>query len=239
MEVLAIIPARGGSKSIPLKNMKLLNRKPLIDYSIQAALKSKYVSRIIVSTDNEKIEKYAIKNGIEVPFKRPAKLSNDRASTIDVIRHAINFLDEKESYIPDVVTLLQPTTPFRTVKMIDSSIRLLNQSKADIIIAVKNSKNHPFRTFWYKKFLKPLNKDFLKYHQRQMFPKCYYPTGEIYTFWTKNLKKFNHMYGPKILPLIPKNHISIDIDEPLDFFIAEQIMKKLNRSSTHNISKIF
>ena len=230
--ILALIPARGGSKSIPMKNMKSLCGKPLIYYSINSAINSKLITRIIVSTDNSLIRSYSDKLGAETPFLRPKKISQDKSSTLDVIVHTLDFLEKNESYVPDIVTLLQPTTPFRTSSMIDSSIRLLNRSQGDIVLGVKNSKNHPFRSFWHKKFLHPLKKDFLKYHQRQMFPASYYPTGEIYTFWTKNLKRFNHIYGPKIVPLfLKKNQVSIDIDDPLDFFIAEQIMLKWKKTS--------
>ena len=199
---------------------------------ISLSLKSKKINRIIVSTDNLHIKKIAEKFGAEVPFLRPKKISQGKSSTLDVIIHALTYLSNHESYIPDIVTLLQPTTPFRTTEMIDLSIRMLQRSNADIVLGVKISKNHPFRSFWHKKFLKPLKKDFLKYHQRQLFPTNYYPTGEIYTFWTKNLTKFNHIYGPKIVPLISKkNQISIDIDNPVDFFIAEQIMSNLRKLS--------
>jgi len=232
MEVLGLIPARGGSKSIPMKNMKKLCGKPLIYYSINSAIHSKLISKVIVSTDNPQIKSFSKKTGAEVPFLRPKKISQGKSSTLDVIIHALTYLSNHESYIPDIVTLLQPTTPFRTTEMIDLSIRMLQRSNADIVLGVKISKNHPFRSFWHKKFLKPLKKDFLKYHQRQLFPTNYYPTGEIYTFWTKNLTKFNHIYGPKIVPLISKkNQISIDIDNPVDFFIAEQIMSNWRKLS--------
>ncbi len=235
MKILAIIPARGGSKSIPMKNMKKLCGKPLIYYSINSAIQSKLISKIIVSTDNPKIKSFSKKTGAEVPFFRPKKISQDKSSILDVVIHALTYLSNYESYIPDIVTLLQPTNPFRTSEMIDKSIRMLQCSNADIVLGVKITKNHPFRSFWPKKFLQPLKKDFLKYYQRQLFPTNYYPTGEIYTFWAKNLIKFNHIFGPKIVPLISKkNQISIDIDEPIDFFIAEQIMlnwKKLSKLS--------
>ncbi len=232
MEILAIIPARGGSKSIPLKNMKKLCGHPLIYYSIHAAKNSKLISKIVVSTDNPKIKSFSEKAGVDVPFLRPKKISNDKSSTLDVIFHTIDYLSKNESYEPDIVTLLQPTTPFRTSSMIDSSIRMLKQSKADIVLGVKLTKNHPFRSFWLNNYLKPLKKDFLKYHQRQLFPKNYYPTGEIYTFWTKNLTKFKHIYGPKVFPLISKkNQINIDIDDPLDFFLAEQLMSNYTKIS--------
>ena len=225
-EILAIIPARGGSKSIPKKNIKNLFNKPLLEYSINCAKNSKYVTRIIVSTDDKKIATIAKKAGAEVPFLRPKKLAKDDSKTIDVIKHAVEFLDLSESYKPDIITHLQPTTPFRTTSQLDKSINLLINSRATSILGVKKIKTHPYRAYWSsKKYLTPFKKNFLDYHQRQSFPDCYYPTGEIYVYWYNTLKKYGTIYGPKILPFIDKNSINIDIDTPFDFFVSEMKLR--------------
>ena len=124
MKILAIIPARGGSKGIPLKNIKKLNGDPLIKYTIDVAKKSKRLDRIIVSTDNEKIAILAKKYGVEVPFTRPKIISGSKATQFQVIKHVLDFL-KTEEYFPNIVVLLQPTSPFRTVKVIDDSIKRL------------------------------------------------------------------------------------------------------------------
>jgi len=226
MKVLAIIPARGGSKGVPGKNIRKLNGKPLIGFTVEAAKKSKYVNRVVVSTDNQKIANIAKSFGAEIPFVRPKYLAVSSAKTIDVIKHTLKTLKNKFQYEPDIVTLLNPTVPFRKEDAIDESIEVLAKSKVDITIQVKEMTDHPYRAYWLKNnFLKPLKKDFLKYHQRQMFPECYYSTAGISTFWNKNIAKYGHMFGPKIKPIISHDESNIDIDNIFDFFMAEMISK--------------
>lgn len=226
MKVLAIIPARGGSKSIPLKNIQKVGRKPLIVHTINAALNSKKISRIIVSTDNEKIRKIALKAGAEVPFLRPKKIGKDTTPTVEVVKHVLKFLSSKESYIPEIITSLIPPNPFRTSKMIDRSINLLRNSNASCVVGVSRIKTHPYRSFWKKgKYLKPMNENFLRFYQRQTYPTCFYPNGSIFTFWGKTLKKYNNIYGPKILPLeSKKSEIIVDVDDWFDLFVCEMKM---------------
>ena len=230
MKIVAIIPARGGSKGIPLKNIKKLFGKSLIEHTINAALNSKKINKVIVSTDNEKIARISKSLGAEVPFLRPKKISTDSSNSIDVIKHALKKL-EKSKFIPDIIVMLQPTSPFRTSQMIDKSIDLLTKSKSTSIISVAKIKKHPYLSFWhYDKYLKPFKKDFLKYYQRQLFPELFYPTGGIYTFWASTLTKYNSLYGPRIMPMIISNEIiNLDIDSNFDFFIAE-MYKNYNKN---------
>lgn len=223
MKVLAIIPARGGSKEIPMKNIKKLGGKPLIEYTIQAAKKSKEINRIIVSTDSTRIAQISLKAGAEIPFLRPKALSKDNSSIIDTINHTLEFLRINESYVPDIISLLQPTSPLRTSQTIDQSIRMLKKSKFTSVIAVSEIKTHPYASFWNNNnYLVAYNSNFRKYDQRQKYPALYYPTGSVYTFWNTTLKKYNSIYGPKIKPLIEQ--FSIDIDTKYDFFIAEMMI---------------
>ena len=226
MEILSIIPARGGSKGVPGKNIRKLNGKPLIAYTIEAAKKSKFTNRVILSTDNKKISNIAKSFGAEIPFIRPKYLAVSSAKTIDVVKHTLKILKKKYQYEPDIVTLLNPTVPFRKEDAIDESIKELVKSKADIVIQVKEITTHPYRSYWLKNgFLKPFKKDFLKYHQRQMFPECYYSTAGISTFWNANITKYGHMFGPKIKPIISHDESNVDIDSIFDFFVAEMISK--------------
>ena len=141
MKILAIIPARGGSKGVPLKNIRKLNGNPLIEYTIKSAKKSKYVNRIIVSTDDKKIAAIAKSSGAEIPFIRPKRLAVSSAKTIDVVKHTLSTLKKKFGYEPDVVTLLNQTVPFRNEDSIDESIQVMVKSKAYIVIHVKEIKN--------------------------------------------------------------------------------------------------
>lgn len=226
MNILGIIPARGGSKGIPLKNIKKICGTPLIEFTINSAIKSKKVNRIIVSTDNKKIAKISQSLGAEVPFLRPKNISADSSSTIDVVKHAIKKL-QKDDYVPDIITILQPTSPFRTYEMIDSSIELLKKSKATSVISVEKIKKHPFSSFWlYDQNLKHFRKDFSKFHQRQLLPKLFSPTGAIYTLWLSTLMKYDSLYGSRIKPMIIDNEIiNLDIDNDFDIFIAEMYKK--------------
>jgi CMP-N,N'-diacetyllegionaminic acid synthase len=140
--LLGIIPARGGSKRLPRKNVIELGGKPLIAWTLESALCSKYIDRIFVSTDNSEIAEIAKNYGVEVPFMRPAELASDHAQTIDTVLHVISELEkQKETY--DYVVLLQPTSPLRTVEDIENSIEMLEESKSDGIISVCEAEHPP------------------------------------------------------------------------------------------------
>lgn len=224
MNVLCIIPARSGSKGIINKNIRKLSDKPLIYYSINSAKKSNLIDKIIVSTDDEKIIKISKKYGAEIPFKRPKKFATDCATTFDVVKHAIEFLEKNQAYHPEIVIILQPTSPLRTTKIIDDSIKKLIKSKASSVISVAKIKKHPFSAFWLKNNeLKPFHKNFKKFDRRQKYPDLFFPSGSVYVFWSENIKKYNSIYGSKIKHIFDKD--DLDIDEPLDFFFTEMIMK--------------
>lgn len=227
MKILAIIPARGGSKSIPSKNIQKLGKLPLVAHTIKSVKRSKEVNRIIVSTDNKKIAEIAKKYGAEVPFLRPKKFSRDSSSTLDVVQHTIQFLQKIENYTPDIVTILLPTTPFRPVGLIDESIRLLRNTDATSVISVLKTKWHPFKAFMPENgFLKPFKHDYLKYYQRQKLPTFYHTTGAAYTFWLHTLEKYGNYYGPKIKPIVSHDdEMNLDIDFLFDFFVAEMTLK--------------
>lgn len=231
MKILGIIPARGGSKGIIKKNLRKLANKPIIYYSIEAAKKSK-INRLIVSTDDKNIAKVSKNLKAEVPFLRPKKLSSDKASTLDVIKHTLHFLEKNENYHPDIVIILQPTSPLRTSTTIDKSIDLLKSSKASSVISVSEIKTHPYSSFVYSKnFLKPFKSNFEKYNRRQQYPVLFFPTGAIYATWLTTIKKYDSLYGPKIMPIITQNEQNLDVDTPFDFFLAEMAFlywKKFN-----------
>ena len=226
MEVLGLIPARSGSKGLKNKNIQKLLGKPLIEYTINSAKKSRYLNKIIVSTDSKKIAKIGLDLGVDVPFIRPKKLAQDDSSTLSVIKHTLDFLSKKYDYAPDIITILQPTSPLRKTKTIDQSIELLIKTDATMVLGVHTIKSNSYASFALRKnYLKPVKKDFEKYHQRQKFPNFYFPTGSVYTFWGKTLKKYGSIYGPRIKPLIIDDKTIIDIDNKLDLFLCEMIMK--------------
>lgn len=238
MEIIAIIPARGGSKGILKKNLRILGSKALIEHTINSAKQSKKFERIIVSTDDRRIAVISKLAGAEVPFERPKRISKDDTTMIEVIEHALTHLKEKENYQPDIVVLLQPTSPFRSNNMIKNSIELLKKSKATSVLSVAETKQHPYSSFLLtKKFLKPLKSDYQNYSIRQKRATVYHPTGSLYTFWANNVRKYNSIYGPKILPIIIKDKsLNIDIDDWSDLFLAE-VTEKFWRKYTRPKSK--
>jgi len=226
MKILGLIPARSGSKGLKFKNIKKMNNKNLLEYSIKAAQESKKIDKIIVTTDSNKFRKIAEKAGAEVPFLRPKKISLSESNAIEYIKHTLNFLEEKQQYVPDIIIILQPTSPVRSKYMINKSISLLQKSKGTSVVTVSKIKTHHYGAFVLKnKFLKHYKEDYKKFYQRQKFPDMYYPTGSIYTFWNNTFNKKNSTLGNKIIPLISQPEFSTDIDNLFDFFVCEMTLK--------------
>jgi len=225
LEILGIIPARAGSKGIKKKNIRKLNGKPLLQYSIDQALNSN-ISRVIVNTEDPYIASLSKSLGAEVPFLRPKKLAGDITTTLSVIKNTISYF-KKKSYTPDIIVVLQPTNPFRPKNMINKSISILKTTNATSVLAVKPVEDHPDIMLQYTgKFIKPLSKNFFKKTRRQSRSTLLIPSGLLYTFWTKNIEKYGNQHGPKIYPyLIEDNSFNIDIDVPFDFFTAEMTSK--------------
>ncbi|MCT4605053.1 MAG: acylneuraminate cytidylyltransferase family protein [Marinisporobacter sp.] len=231
-EILAIIPARGGSKGLPGKNIKLLGHKPLIAYTIEATQRSKYIKRMIVSTDDLKIAEISKEYGAEVPFIRPAELSNDYTNTVDVVIHALNDLKEKEGYIPKLVVLLQPTSPLRNHIHIDEAIEKFLESTADSVISVCEFEHSPY---WATKIvdnrlIKLMDE---KNKRRQDYEKIYRYNGAIYIIAAKDLLE-NKSFFDEVAPYIMDNEDSIDIDTLFDFKMAEMILNMRNERSFFN-----
>ncbi len=219
MKILAIIPARGGSKGIPGKNIKLLAGKPLIAYSIEAARNSRFINRTIVSTDDEKIAKVAKKFGAEV-IVRPKELAEDTTPMDPVLKHVVDSL-EKENYVPDIVVLLQPTSPLRTTKHLDEAIEKFLNGNFDSLISVEINRN-PQHEISEEKYLIPA---FKKIENRDKRKPLIIENGAIYISKTDLIKK-GKIRGEKIGYYEMDRYSSIDIDEPKDFEIVEQLFKK-------------
>jgi CMP-N-acetylneuraminic acid synthetase len=224
-EIIAIIPARGGSKGIPKKNIKQLAGKPLIAYSIEAALKSKYIDRVIVSTEDEEIAEISKKYGAEV-VDRPKELAKDETPTIDVIFHFLEILKMK-NYNPDIVVLLQPTSPLRSAEDIDNAIKLFLDSDCESIVSVCEVEHPPYWSFKIEGgYLKSLFGDEYLRRRRQDLEKVYMPNGAIYISTPENLRIYKSFYCPRTIPYIMPVERSVDIDNEIDFMIAELVMKK-------------
>lgn len=224
-KILTIIPARGGSKGVPGKNIRLLNGKHLICHTIEEALKSKYLNQIFVSTDDAVIARISEKCGADV-IHRPAELARDESSIIDVMFHAIDAV--KNKFIPDIVIRLQPTSPLRNVNDIDAAIELYFNSKSDSVISMCKVDHSPYWCFRFDNDdfdFKPLFGDKYLRMRRQELPEIYRPNGAIYITSLKNLYENREFYCSNLLPYIMPVERSIDIDEEIDFMLAEQFLR--------------
>ena len=228
--ILGLTLARGGSKSVVRKNIKPIAGLPLISYTIAEALKSKLISRYIVSTDDEEIQQVAIKYGAEAPFLRPSKFSTDDASSVSAMQHAVNWVEEQEGVEYDYVVELMCTNPMKTAEDIDASIEKLIKTGADSVIAVHQLEDHhPARI---KKIVDDKIIDFCipeipESRRQDLKPEAYIRSGSIYALKRNYLMLEGKRYGscnsrPYILP--PERAVNIDTE--IDFMIAELMLNK-------------
>lgn len=230
MNIYSIIPARGGSKSIPQKNIKLLDGRPLIQYSIDYSKKCNIVDRTIVSTESEKIASIARKCGAEIPFIRPKSLALDETQDFPVVFHALKTLEKLYNNIIDIIILLRPTSPLRPSGLIDEGIRLLNKfPEASSVRSVALTKEHPYRqwvedgdyiTGYEKSTSEPFN------IPRQKLPTIFLQTGDIEIIRRKTLLE-GSVSGDRVLPLIIKHSSMLDIDDYSDLEMANNKVKKI------------
>ena len=235
MNILGITLARGGSKGVERKNIKDLLGKPLIQYTIDEALESKYLDEYIVSTDDQEIANVAKSLGVEVPFIRPKEFSYDNSLTYDVVKHCVDFLNAKQD-IYDIILLLQPTTPFRPFSSIDRAIEiLLNDKSFDSVVSVVDvDGNHPNRMKVIKegKLLNYVNQGFEDMRPRKELPKVYIRSGAIYAIRAQNFISEKSLVSKQCAPLIMNYEETINIDNINDFNYCEFILKeKLNEDS--------
>ncbi|MEW7289532.1 acylneuraminate cytidylyltransferase family protein [Aquimarina sp. 2304DJ70-9] len=224
MRPLVVIPARGGSKGIPKKNIKLLNGKPLIAYAIEMALEVFPKDDICVSTDNDEIALEAEKAGLEILFKRPKELATDTAGTQEVLLHAIDFYEKKDNTY-DTLVLLQPTSPFRKSKHLKEALELYS-SDLDMVVSVKESKGNPYYNLFEEEngLLKKSKKG--QYVRRQDVPKVYEYNGAIYIINIKSLKNNTISSFSKVKKYVMDEISSMDLDNHLDWKICELLIKE-------------
>ena len=226
--ILGLIPARGGSKGLPRKNIKPLLGKPLIAWTIEQALASKYLNIVVVSTDDKEIAEISKKYGAEVPFIRPKELAEDNAKGIDVVLHAIDWLkenDKQKQY--DLIMLLQPTSPLRKSEDIDKAIELLFLKEAKAIVSVCEVNHHPL---WANNLPEDeCMKDFIRKEimnkNRQELPVFYRLNGAIYLAYCNYLKQCKNYIGKETFAYIMPRERSIDIDSEIDLNLAEVLIK--------------
>lgn len=236
MNILAVVPARGGSKGIPRKNIRDLAGKPLIAWTLHAAHNTTHVLRTIVSTDDEEIAAVARAYGGEVPFMRPVEIAGDKATDVEFLNHALSELKSSEGYVPDIVLRLPPTSPLRTAEEIDLGIRTLLETKdADASRPVLETPKHPYKMWMVDgegPFLKPfLSKEVTGYDEphnlpRQLFPKVYIHTGAMDVMYTKTITEQQSTSGKHLAYFFTNPMNAINIDNPIDFDFADFLMRR-------------
>ncbi len=233
MKILAIIPARSGSKGLPGKNIKPLLQHPLLAYSILAAQQSKLINRITVNTDSEQIAEIAKNYQAEIPFIRPAELAQDASTDLEVFKHQLEWMKNTEEYAPDIVVQLRPTSPVRFANWIDEAIEKLVSSDADSIRVVTESPLTPFKMWLInnnndgameplvsvKNISEPYNQP------RQSLPIVYWQIGTLDVIKTKTILEDSSMSGKKILSYIVDKKYAIDIDDVASFYKAEELIQ--------------
>jgi N-acylneuraminate cytidylyltransferase/CMP-N,N'-diacetyllegionaminic acid synthase len=225
---LALIPARGGSKGVARKNVRLLAGKPLITYTVEAAVQSAFGLRVVVSTDDASIAEVALAAGAEVPFLRPRELAQDGTPMLPVIQHALERLKQEEDYEPVLVVLLQPTSPLRTAGHIDDGIRLLLETGADSVMSVCEAEHSPY-WMWVlddegraRRFVESDR----EYLSRQEAPPVYRPNGALYVTRQRTIVDKHRLLGNDLRALIMDRYDSVDIDDEVDFCLAELLMER-------------
>ena len=229
--ILGVIHARGGSKRIPLKNMKLLAGRPLISYLVEAAMESRLLDRLIVSTDHPEIARIAREYGAEVPFVRPAELAEDVASEL-VTQHAVRFV-EAEGYAVQIALTMQPTTPFCSAEDIDACIRKMLETDLDTVFTGCEVHERPE---WMYRRDQSSEGRVIPFTGRlvqgdagisQKLPKLYIPNGAVWATRRAVLMEQGLITGPKAGIVVMSRERSVDIDEPIDFIVAEAIAAEL------------
>jgi CMP-N-acetylneuraminic acid synthetase len=231
-EILAIIPARGGSKGIPRKNIKPFAGYPLIAWSIAAGLQAKSVSRVLVSTDDEEIAAVARQYGADVPFLRPPELAQDRTPDLPVFEHALKWLEDIEGYKPDYVVQLRPTSPVRPRDMVDSAVKILVEiPDVDSVRGVVPAGQNPFKMWRFHGYDRPMTplldvEGIAEPYNapRQILPPAYWQTGHIDAFRITTVTRKNSLTGDVVYPLVIDPRFTVDIDTPSDWAKYEALV---------------
>jgi CMP-N,N'-diacetyllegionaminic acid synthase len=238
MNILGLIPARGGSKGIPHKNIALLAGRPLLAYTCEAALGSHYLTRVVLSTDDEAIAEVGRNCSVEVPFIRPTELARDDTPSLAVAQHAIRWLSEHEDWEADVLVLLQPTSPLRRAQHIDEALDLMFQNEADTVVSVIKVP-HLFSPYSMMRLVNGYLEDYWQdqlpfdRYRRQDLPALYARNGPaVLVTQVEVVMGQASFYGQRALPYVMKREDSLDVDVPLDLELAAWSLSRRRHSSS-------
>ena len=231
MNILGVIPARGGSKEVPRKNLLKLGGKTLIQLAVESANESNLLTRIILSSDDDEIIEEGKMAGCPVPFNRPSELATDQASTFSVLKHAVKWLGDNDDWHADILVLLQPTTPFRRGYHIDGVIDLLIKTQADAAMTIRKPDYPPhwMLTTDKEKRIANLINGGNKYMRRQDTPEVYQPAGMVYAFKTELLYEIDTLFPFKdSRGFVVSSEEAVNIDSLVDYELAQVINNKIN-----------
>lgn len=229
MNVLGLIPARGGSKGVPRKNIRLLAGKPLLAYTAEAALASQRLSRVILSTDDEEIAEVGRNCGLEIPFLRPAELAADTTPTLPVVQHALKFMETQGERF-DAVCLLQPTNPLRQTSTIDGCIDLLERAEADTVFTMLAvpAEHNPHWVYFPNSdgSLRLSTGEATPIPRRQELPPAFHREGSVYVARRDVVMLQNSLYGARVLGFEIERSRSVNIDNLEDWTTAERLIQE-------------
>ena len=230
MNILGLIPARGGSKTIPQKNIVPLAGKPLLAYTCEAALASQHLTRVMLNTDDAEIAEVGREFGVDIPFLRPNDLAADDSLILPVIQHTLKWLEEQQEFFVDIVVLLQPTSPLRRAEHIDGAIGLLIDKSADSVVSVVSVPHNfnPLSVMRQNKagYLTPLV-DGPQILRRQDKPRVYARNGPAVLVIRRDVLDRGQIFGDKLLPYEMSARSSVDIDDEHDLALAEFYLKRM------------
>ena len=227
--ILAIIPARGGSKGVPRKNIKHLAGKPLLAWTVETALSLDCLDRVILSTDDEEIAGIGKRYGADVPFLRPTEIAADDTTDMPVYEHALNWLEQHDGFIPDIIVWLRPTVPLRSAGDIECSLDLLIKKRPDWVRSICEAEHHPY---WMYKLNDTRMEPFIdgirieNYMRRQLLPPAYRLNGAVDVTWRSTILEKKILYAGVIEAHVMPANRSIDIDTMLDFKLLEVIISQ-------------
>lgn len=233
--VLAVVPARGGSKGLPGKNIRVVAGKPLLAWSVEAGLQSRYVDHLIVSTDSPEIAEVARAHGARVPFLRPAHLASDAAGHVEVMLHAVDWMETKGSFLADYMVMLEPTSPLRDAQDVDTALEAMEaRAENEALVGVcRVESGHPaFLCRREEGFIRPFEGERFVFKRRQELDDLYFFEGSVYISKVPSFRSRLSFYHERTIPFEVPKWKSFEVDDHVDLLLIERLLELKQAGST-------